>query len=182
VCRQPETRVYQETTLHAPNTRADSLRHVSAGGLRYTRLTRWHRPIIRHAEMSCRTQHVHVSRPTRLLHAPNTLRSLDTCSAEQASTRVRTRVLGRVDTMESWTRVDTCATRCPKFRDAAAWGALSDDRYKALQRAAHLNQTVGLRPGNRAVKQLADGSIVRIANSTTGRWRVNDSQGWCSQL
>jgi hypothetical protein len=51
---------------------------------------------------------------------------------------------------------------------AAAWGALSDDRYKALQRAAHLNPTVRLLPGNRAVKQLADGSTLRIANSTTG--------------
>jgi hypothetical protein len=45
-----------------------------------------------------------VSRPTRLPHAPNTFRNfrnLDTCSAELASNRVRTRVLGRVDTMKN---------------------------------------------------------------------------------
>ena len=51
---------------------------------------------------------------------------------------------------------------------AVAWGALSDDRYKALQRAAHLNPAVRLLPGNRAVKQLPDGSTLSIANSTTG--------------
>lgn len=51
---------------------------------------------------------------------------------------------------------------------AAAWGALSDNRYKALQRAAHLNPGVQLLPGNRAVLQLSDGSLLNVANSTPG--------------
>jgi very-short-patch-repair endonuclease len=51
---------------------------------------------------------------------------------------------------------------------ATVRGALSDERYKALQRAAHLNPGVTLLPGNRAVAQLANGSTVKVSNSTIG--------------
>lgn len=49
---------------------------------------------------------------------------------------------------------------------APARGALSEGRYNALQRAAHLNPDVELLPGNKAVQHQPDGSVRRIANST----------------
>jgi very-short-patch-repair endonuclease len=51
---------------------------------------------------------------------------------------------------------------------ATTRGALSEDRYKAAQRATHLNPTIQLLSGNKAATQLPDGSWLNVANSTPG--------------
>jgi hypothetical protein len=50
---------------------------------------------------------------------------------------------------------------------ATTRGALSEDRYKAAQRATHLNPTIQLLSGNKAATQLPDGSWLNVANSHT---------------
>ena len=47
-------------------------------------------------------------------------------------------------------------------------GVLDDEKWEAVQKAQQLNPTLRLLPGNKAVKQLPDGTQLKISNNTVG--------------